>query len=97
MSLDNKENTILVNNGSNVSGGQRQRISIARELYRECSVLFIDEPSASLDDETASKLYDTLFKLDHTIVLVSHRHLKYLSGRVDRIIQFDSEGGYHVL
>ncbi len=97
MSLDNEEDTVLLNNGTNVSGGQRQRISIARELYRECNILFIDEPSASLDDETASKLYDTLFKLDQTIVLVSHRHLKYLGGGVDQIIQFDSEGVQHVL
>ena len=96
-SLSEGLNYQLYSNGNNISGGQRQRISIARELYRNCEVLFIDEPSASLDDETASKLYDTLFKLNQTIILVSHRHLNYLSERVDKLIQFDSTGGPHVL
>lgn len=86
----------LTANGSNISGGQRQRISIARELYHDRDVLFVDEPSASLDDETAEKLYDTLFALDKTLILVSHRHLNYLSRRVDQIIHFDNKGEYHV-
>ncbi len=84
----------LVDNGSNISGGQRQRLSIARELYRDSEVLFVDEPSASLDDETAGKLYETLLGLDKTLICVSHRHLKYLSDRVDRIVEFLPEGGY---
>lgn len=86
----------LIANGSNISGGQRQRISIARELYRDRAVLFVDEPSASLDDETAEKLYDTLFALNKTLILVSHRHLNYLSKRVDQIITFDKLGECHV-
>lgn len=87
---------LLTGNGSNISGGQRQRISIARELYRDPAILFVDEPSASLDDDTAAVLYDTLLGLDRTLVLVSHRHLKYLSGRVDQVIRFDRKGAVHV-
>ena len=94
--LDLSLGHLLVANGSNISGGQRQRISIARELYHNRSVLFVDEPSASLDDETAEKLYDTLFALDKTLILVSHRHLNYLSKRVDQIISFDKLGECHV-
>lgn len=95
-SLENGVNHTLVSNGNNISGGQKQRLSIARELYRDVEVLFVDEPSASLDDETASKLYDTLLKLNKTLIIVSHRHLKYLSQRVDQIIQFSEKGDVYV-
>lgn len=90
-SLDDKENHLLKQDGSNVSGGQRQRISIARELYQDKEVLFIDEPSASLDDATSERVYDTLFSLDKTIVCVSHRHLDYLKERVDNVIDFSDK------
>ncbi len=76
----------LKSNGSNVSGGQKQRLSIARELYHDCEVLFVDEPSASLDDETSKHIYDTLLSLNRTIVCVSHRHLDYLKTRFSHII-----------
>ncbi len=94
--LPEKTDHLLENNGDNISGGQRQRISIARELYRDPDVLFVDEPSASLDDETSAKLYDTLMHLDKTLITVSHRHLNYLSEQVDQVIEFLPEGGYRV-
>lgn len=84
--LDEKLNHALVNDGANVSGGQRQRLSIARELYHDFPILFIDEPSASLDDVTSQKIYDTLFKLNKTMVCVSHRHIEYLKPRFDRVL-----------
>ena len=84
--LEEGVNHRLTANGDNISGGQRQRISIARELYKDSEVLFVDEPSASLDDETARTLYDTLLSLDKTLIMVSHRHLSYLSNRVDQVI-----------
>ncbi len=93
-SLSDGTEHILESNGDNISGGQRQRISIARELYRDPEILFVDEPSASLDDETSAKLYDTLFGLNKTLITVSHRHLNYISEHVDKVIEFLPEGGY---
>lgn len=84
----------LENNGTNVSGGQRQRLSIARELYRDTEVLFVDEPSASLDDETALKVYQTLFSLSQTVIIISHRHLDYLKSQSDLVVIFEEGGGY---
>lgn len=95
-SLERGTGQLLSGNGSNISGGQRQRISIARELYRNPAILAVDEPSASLDDETAALLYDTLLNHDRTLILVSHRHLNYLSQRVDQVIRFDGKGDVHV-
>lgn len=91
-SLESKEDHHLEQDGTNISGGQRQRISIARELYQDREVLFVDEPSASLDDETSRTIYDTLLSLDKTLVCVSHRHLDYLKEHVDLIIELETAG-----
>lgn len=90
--LEDKENHELVQNGSNVSGGQRQRISIARELYAAYDIIFIDEPSASLDDENAEVIYDTILNLDKTVICVTHRHLDYLKSKFDKVIAFEKLG-----
>lgn len=92
MTLPAKENHILEQDGLNISGGQRQRLSIARELYHDREVLFVDEPSASLDDQTAQHIYDTLLNLDKTLICVSHRHLDYLSRHFDTHIELKPLG-----
>ena len=79
--LSSKEDHILEQDGLNISGGQRQRLSIARELYHDREVLFVDEPSASLDDQTAQHIYDTLLSLDKTLICVSHRQIGRASCR----------------
>lgn len=90
--LGAKEDHILEQDGLNISGGQRQRLSIARELYHDREVLFVDEPSASLDDMTAQHIYDTLLNLDKTLIVVSHRHLDYLSKHFDTKIELKALG-----
>lgn len=81
----------LIKNGSNISGGQRQRISFARELYSDYDVIFIDEPSASLDDENAKIIYQTIFSLDKTVICVTHRHLEILKPYFDKVISFKED------
>ena len=57
-----------------LSGGQRQRIFIARALVDEPEVLFLDEPTASVDTKHQTDLYDLLQELNKTvtIIVVSH-------------------------
>jgi zinc transport system ATP-binding protein len=57
-----------------LSGGQRQRVLIARALVTRPELLLLDEPTASVDAEGRSRLYDVLTELnrDVTIVVVSH-------------------------
>ena len=88
-SLELKEDHVLLNNGSNISGGQRQRINIARELYQDKQVIIFDEPSSSLDDETSKNIYQTIENLDKTVIVISHRHIDYLSKSFDQVIDLE--------
>ncbi len=93
MTLDLKEDHELLDNGSNISGGQRQRVNIARELYQDKDMIIFDEPSASLDDFTSSIIYETIKSLDKTVIVISHRHIDYLSENFDQVIDLSKRGG----
>jgi ABC-type multidrug transport system fused ATPase/permease subunit len=73
--LSDKEDTILGDNGIMVSGGQKQRISIARELYRGCNILLMDEATSSLDSETEQIIQANINNLmgKFTMVIIAHR------------------------
>ena len=69
-----------------LSGGQRQRVFIARALAARPQVLFMDEPTASVDKEFQTELYDFLRDLNTsaTVVVVSH-DLSVLSSYVKSV------------
>ena len=59
--------------GAALSGGQRQRILLARALYRDPDVLFLDEGTANLDEETESAIADMIAGLPITRIVIAHR------------------------
>lgn len=61
--------------GAEVSGGQWQRIAIARGIYRNNSLLILDEPTAAIDALEEKYLYEEFGKLSHncTSIIVTHR------------------------
>ena len=67
--------TLLGDNGTRVSGGQRQRIAIAREVYKNPSVLIFDEGTSALDSESESIIHRNIGRLrgSVTLVLIAHR------------------------
>ena len=75
--IDNLSNGIDTNigeRGSKISGGQIQRIAIARELYRNPSILILDEATSGLDYKNEKKIFENLKQLKNrmTIIIVSH-------------------------
>lgn len=75
MTLPNKFETKIGNNGYRLSGGQKQRISIARALYFNPKILILDEPTSALDSKTSFNIVDKIYKnfKDITIIVVSHK------------------------
>ena len=73
---ENKEGikTYVGENGNRLSGGQRQRLAIARALYRNPEILFLDEATNALDAGLETKIIHSIqnFNSSMTIVLVSH-------------------------
>jgi HlyD family secretion protein len=76
--------------GIRLSGGQRQKIGIARALYREASVLLMDEATTALDGLTEAELMSALGGLRGrcTIVLIAQRMSAVRS--CDSIFQLDN-------
>ena len=74
-SLPAKENTKVGNDGVQLSGGERQRIAIARAIYKDCNLIFMDEFSSALDAKTEELIFNNLTKefKDKTIMTISHR------------------------
>ncbi|MEO1014777.1 MAG: peptidase domain-containing ABC transporter [Pseudomonadota bacterium] len=66
-------NTLIGDMGSTLSGGQKQRVLLARALYREPSMLFLDEGTANLDDVSEKSVLETLESYSGTKVLIAHR------------------------
>ena len=48
--------------GSVLSGGQKQRVLLARALYHDPKILFLDEGTANLDAKTEAKIADCAHK-----------------------------------
>jgi len=81
----------LHNLPSQLSGGEQQRVSIARAIAHEPKILFADEPTANLDNESSRIVMDIFKKLHsegQTIIMVTHE-VEY-SKYAERIVHLDN-------
>lgn len=68
-------------------GRRKQRVSIARCLIRETPVLFMDEATAALDNETAFSVSNAILDLEGlTKILVTHKLDERLMRKFDGIV-----------
>ena len=89
--LENKENSLVGENGLFVSGGQKQRISLARALYHDSKIIVLDEITSNLDENTEEKILTNLIKLkgEKTIIFVTHN--KSLLKICDKIYKMENQ------
>jgi ATP-binding cassette subfamily C protein len=73
--LPSRLETVVGENGIRLSGGQRQRVAIARALYHDPPVLFFDEATAALDNQTEREVTDAIanFHGTRTVIAIAHR------------------------
>lgn len=77
--------------GVEPSGGEAQKIALARAVYRDCSMIIFDEPSASLDPVSEMNLFENMQEIfmEKTALFTSHRlSIVHLADRI-----FLLEGG----
>jgi zinc transport system ATP-binding protein len=79
-----------------LSGGQKQRVFVARALVTDPDLLFLDEPTASIDTRGQNEFYRLLKELNEsiTIIVVSH-DLMVISGYVKSVICVNQRLHYH--
>ena len=75
MSLPDKYDTPLGENGIILSGGQKQRIAIARALLMQTEIILFDEATSALDNETQEHIQKAIDNLkgEYTILIIAHR------------------------
>ena len=77
-------NTLVGDMGTVLSGGQKQRVLLARALYRQPAILFLDEATSHLDLARERSVNDAVRTLKLTRIIVAHRPETIAS--TDRVI-----------
>jgi len=74
--LPGKQYALIRESHAALSLGQRQRLLLARAMYSHCPILVLDEPTANLDDETASRVMAYLIEhcreFNKSLITVTH-------------------------
>ena len=99
-SLKDKYETYVGERGIKLSGGQLQRIGIARALYKNASIIVLDEATSSLDTATEKSIMKIINNLSHdlTFIMIAHRIstlencnkiIELQDGKINRTFSYD--------
>lgn len=83
--------TTVGERGLKLSGGERQRIAIARALYRDPAILFLDEASSALDEATERDILEHIRTLSRDVTVLAITHRLGVIAETDQIVSL-SEG-----
>jgi ATP-binding cassette subfamily B protein RaxB len=83
--------SLLAEAATDISGGQRQRLFIARALYHEPKILFLDEATSHLDSHSEQLVNRAITAMEITRVLIAHRETTIATA--DRVLALDPESG----
>ena len=72
-SLPNKLETDVGEKGFKISGGQKQRIGIARAIYNNPKIVFLDESTYALDSDTELGIIKSLKNEKMTVIHITHK------------------------
>uniref|UniRef100_A0A336M8S7 CSON013802 protein n=1 Tax=Culicoides sonorensis TaxID=179676 RepID=A0A336M8S7_CULSO len=76
----NADKTLVGERGASLSGGQKARINLARAVYRDADMYFLDDPLSAVDSHVGRHLFDECIKnylRRKAVILVTHQ-LQYL-------------------
>jgi ATP-binding cassette subfamily B protein RaxB len=82
-----KYETAIGDMGSTLSSGQVQRVLLARALYRQPSILILDEATSHLDSENEERISRNLKAMRVTTIIVAHR--EQTIARASRILRLE--------
>lgn len=88
MSMPMGYETLISELGGSLSGGQKQRLLIARALYRQPKILFLDEATSHLDIENEAHINSAISALNITRIIIAHRPSTIKSA--DRALYLDN-------
>lgn len=87
--LPNGVETLIGEKGVKLSGGERQRVGIARAVFKEPDILFLDEATSHLDLESEEKIRDSLHVFFQKVTAVVIAHRLTTIKEMDRILVID--------
>lgn len=78
--------TTVGERGLKLSGGERQRIAIARALYGDPALLFLDEASSALDEATERDIMDHIRQLAREVTVLAITHRRAVIAATDTVV-----------
>ncbi len=84
--------TTVGERGLKLSGGERQRIAIARALYGNPTVLFLDEASSALDEATERDIMEHVRLLARDVTVIAITHRRSVIGATDKVVRLGEAG-----